>query len=484
MLRLITISFLFVSLFSFTYPNISIEKGKKTIISGKITNTTNPGKSLMIRDAGLPFNFDPNHPTDIDEAGNFTLELEINKPQYYEIQYKRRVMQLFISPGDELQITFEANNMNYSIEYAGTGSEMNTFLKDRVLQDLGLIGRKNALYKMEWEEYEENINKHKEKRQKALDQFLDGKKVKGNLAVFAALEQAQIDGLWGTFYMQYPSHSAHYAKKNAKEQWPKLDLDKATKLLSKEIIALESKTYRDFLNQYVFSMSDKYYNEKGVPFISRGDFANKVYQYSSKIIDQGWQLDYLKARIIYEQVNKFGLADMEQPVDDFRKTVDKKNKNYYKAVDDVWNKWASVKPGVDAPDIIGKDINGNEIKLSDYRGKLVYIDVWATWCGPCRAEIPHLKKAEELFHGKDVVFMSVSIDNDKGRWKSMVEKDELGGVQIHNVGGWGADICKKYNISSIPRFMLIGKDGKIIDVNVARPSHGVAGLIQKKLQEK
>lgn len=122
-----------------------------------------------------------------------------------------------------------------------------------------------------------------------------------------------------------------------------------------------------------------------------------------------------------------------------------------------------------APPISGVDLSGKTVSLSDFRGKYVYVDFWATWCGPCRREIPALQKLEHDFAGKNIVFMSVSLDKDKAPWERMVREKELGGVQL-----WGdptkATFPAAYQISSIPRFVIIGPNGEIVSDNAPRPS--------------
>jgi thiol-disulfide isomerase/thioredoxin len=115
---------------------------------------------------------------------------------------------------------------------------------------------------------------------------------------------------------------------------------------------------------------------------------------------------------------------------------------------------------------------GGATKLEDLRGKYVYIDVWATWCGPCIAEIPHLKKLEEQFHGKNIEFVSISIDTKKDyeKWKKFVVTKELGGIQLFADNDWNSDFVKAYNITGIPRFILIDPDGKVVNANADRPS--------------
>src|SRR4030095_15059946 len=78
------------------------------------------------------------------------------------------------------------------------------------------------------------------------------------------------------------------------------------------------------------------------------------------------------------------------------------------------------------------DVSAKRVAMSDLKGKIVLVDVWATWCAPCKAEIPHLKKLEEEFKGLDIVFVSVSVDKkeDREKWTRFVEKEALGGIQL------------------------------------------------------
>lgn len=115
---------------------------------------------------------------------------------------------------------------------------------------------------------------------------------------------------------------------------------------------------------------------------------------------------------------------------------------------------------------------GGMTKLEDLRGKYVYLDIWATWCGPCRAEIPYLKKVEEAFHGKNIEFVSISIDTkkDHDKWKKFVDEKELGGIQLFADNDWNSDFIKAYGITGIPRFILIDPKGNIVNANADRPS--------------
>jgi thiol-disulfide isomerase/thioredoxin len=130
------------------------------------------------------------------------------------------------------------------------------------------------------------------------------------------------------------------------------------------------------------------------------------------------------------------------------------------------------------------DINGKKVAMNDLRGKVVLVDVWATWCVPCRGEIPHLKKLEEEFKGSDVAFMSVSVDKqeDRDKWIKFVEKEQLGGIQLF--AGEDKTFNDFYKVIAIPRFMVFDREGKIVDVDAARPSEpGLKVLLSNLIQQ-
>ena len=128
--------------------------------------------------------------------------------------------------------------------------------------------------------------------------------------------------------------------------------------------------------------------------------------------------------------------------------------------------------GKPSPDFDYENYKGGKTKLSDLKGKYVYIDLWATWCGPCRAEIPFLKTTEEKYHGKNIEFVSVSIDkaSDNEKWKKFVADKNLGGIQLFADKDWSSDFVTSYGVTGIPRFILIDPKGNIVSPDAERPS--------------
>ncbi len=124
---------------------------------------------------------------------------------------------------------------------------------------------------------------------------------------------------------------------------------------------------------------------------------------------------------------------------------------------------------------------GGNTSLSDLKGKYVYLDIWATWCGPCLKEIPSLKRVEKQFEDKNINFVSISVDEGKGYkgdaaeaykgWKKMVTQKELTGMQLMADNGFMSDFIRAYKINGIPRFILIDPEGNIVNADAPRPSN-------------
>ncbi len=124
------------------------------------------------------------------------------------------------------------------------------------------------------------------------------------------------------------------------------------------------------------------------------------------------------------------------------------------------------------------DYKGGEKSLDSFKGKFVYIDVWATWCAPCIQQIPFLKTLEKEYHGKNIAFISISTDEARRsggsweaaekKWRDFVKAKQLTGIQL-----WAAEdisFQQDYQISGIPRFILIDPKGNIVNANAPRPS--------------
>lgn len=119
-------------------------------------------------------------------------------------------------------------------------------------------------------------------------------------------------------------------------------------------------------------------------------------------------------------------------------------------------------------DFAFNDKDGNPVKLSDHvgKGKYTLLEFWASWCGPCRADIPHLKEAYELYHPAGFEVISISMDDDKNKWLKAINEENMTWLQVSDLKAFKGDFSKVYNFNGIPTCVLVGPDGEIITRNM------------------
>ena len=165
-----------------------------------------------------------------------------------------------------------------------------------------------------------------------------------------------------------------------------------------------------------------------------------------------------------------------------KNVTDEKVKEAAKKAYDVATKLTSGSPSPKFSNY--ENFNGGTTSLDDFKGKVTYIDIWATWCLPCRGEIPALKELEKKFHGKDVAFVSISIDQNKDEWKEFVKSEDLKGVQLFAENAFESQFIQDYGIRQIPTFIIIDKEGKIVNTDAPRPSSDeITGLLEGLLKK-
>lgn len=275
----------------------------------------------------------------------------------------------------------------------------------------------------------------------------------------------------------------------------------------KTIVLNADGTFEDTLNitdgKYRFKIGDEYGNiylknneslhletdykdfDQALKFSGQGDIVEKTQAETDKL--------HLILNYIKESNAKLPEEEFELKMDEFRESY-AALKNKYNALDATFwkdsdesiekniesfskyraNKAAIIEKytGVASPSFAMENIEGEIVSLEDFEGKYIYLDVWATWCGPCKREIPALKRIEEHYQDTDLVVISMSIDEvqDKGKWEKFVKEENLQGVQIFAENAWNSEFIKALEIRSIPRFILIGPDGIIVSPDAPRPS--------------
>lgn len=130
----------------------------------------------------------------------------------------------------------------------------------------------------------------------------------------------------------------------------------------------------------------------------------------------------------------------------------------------------SLAEGTKFPDFNEKDLDGKPLSVANYKGKIVLIDFWATWCGPCRGELPNVLKVYEANHPKGFEIIGISLDQDQEKLKSFIKDQKMPWQQYFDGKGWGSKLAAKYGVNSIPATYLLDGEGVIIGKDLRGPA--------------
>lgn len=232
--------------------------------------------------------------------------------------------------------------------------------------------------------------------------------------------------------------------------------------------------YRWYLNmrlQPIFNNILNYHYENGIK-TEEYEYINKAIVKDPKLNDYR---DLLMAIFIF---HTSASSEMDynlgsKLINSFKK--DYPQSKYLKELENMLTNFYQLKSGMSMKDIEMHDTNGKAFSVSSLKGNLVYIDVWATWCGPCIDELEYSKKLSKKYsNSPDLKFLYVSIDEDTENWKKFLRKNSqikgLHGIQNSEFVEDSSMITRLYKFTGIPRYILINKDGKIVTANAKRPS--------------
>jgi peroxiredoxin len=192
------------------------------------------------------------------------------------------------------------------------------------------------------------------------------------------------------------------------------------------------------------------------------------YNWVQSNITSSYIKDLFNTKSIIDDFKQNSFSDVENVYKKFLKTcktpyLKNKLQKYYTSI-------KSLKPGNSAPSFSLKNEKGQIVSLSDYKGKVVYIDFWGVSCAPCINDITNfIPDLHNRYKGKEVVFINICIDSKVKQWKYALDKYKLDGINLIAEGFDDNPVCKKYNISSIPHYILIDKNGKIANNNAIPP---------------
>jgi len=413
------------------------------LLTGKITNLHN--KEIILSKTNRSYS----KKITINTDGTFKDSMKIKSGFYRLISGKNKVL-FYLENGNTIEINADANNFKSSLNISGSGAGATNYLSKKSQISSSL--RTSAFFKLNETEFIHTAKKIKS----ALNRTLDT--MQGVSKNFKALEERNIN-------YSYVYQLSHFKKlnkinnqvsKELKQELQKIDFNK-------EEDYRFSSAYYTLIGEYYKGQTDELVKTDS---IDRGLASIKIYSTISNQTIRN-ELIYIQARMSISQTKSLDAFYQTY----MRASTDEKNNA---EISKIYHNIKKVSEYKFSPKFIDyENFEGGTTSLDDFKGKYVYIDIWATWCGPCLGQIPYLKKVEKKYHNKNIEFLSISIDQEKNydKWRSMVKDRELGGVQLLADNNFNSQFIKDYAITGIPRFILLDPQGKIIDANAPRPSN-------------
>jgi thiol-disulfide isomerase/thioredoxin len=410
-------------------------------LSGKITNTED--RKIWIK--GESFEKEINLKPD----GTFSEKLPIDYEGIYAIETSKNRMPLYFSKDSKISLTADDSNFNSTLKYTGKGSIENQYIAKKTIITSQISFKDYKLNETEFLKKLEKIMSSVKNLFQSTKFSDDYFKQKETLNLHY-LEQRNL-----LFYNIFYNYSPNESKVSGK--FPKYD----------EKMDLDNESDFLFSTEYQDIVITKFNRN------IKGDGTSPNVQVKDAIPEiKALKSQSIKNRLIQNGINEISIknANYKNTYNEFFSiTNDPKIKEILTT---NYNNTIAVEPGKPSPIFNYENQKGGKTSLESLKGKYVYIDVWATWCGPCRQEIPSLEKVEEQFQGKNIAFVSISIDNikDREKWSNLIIGKKMSGIQLLADREFNSKFIREYNILAIPRFILIDTNGNIVNANAPNPS--------------
>ncbi|GGI57619.1 TlpA family protein disulfide reductase [Winogradskyella haliclonae] len=420
------------------------------LVSGAFKNTK--AKEVIISKGETEFKLA------INDDGTFSDTLKIEKPGFYNFSADGPPKSVYIDFGDNLKVIADAKSPILEMTFEGEGAIENNYLSSKVgVRSFADKGAK-ALFSLDEVAFRNKIESDKNENLKTLSS------IEGIDSNFKTLEETNLKYETLTLYNDYQNGHRYFTNKR------------------------EFEVSEDFLPQslkdMVFDSGSDYENSEAYKKLALNTSLDATFKdiesFSNIKPADLTPISEIKIQALKNDVISYVGTMIMSPANANMKDIyqffsdNSTDPETKKILTNTYNKNKNLLKGMPSPKFVNYENNaGGETSLDDLKGKYVYVDVWATWCGPCIGEIPSLKKVEKQYHGKNIEFVSASIDtpNAYDKWKSMIKEKELGGTQLLADNAWQSKFVQDYAIDGIPRFILIDPDGNIISADAPRPSN-------------
>ncbi|MDO4228443.1 MAG: TlpA disulfide reductase family protein [Capnocytophaga sp.] len=409
------------------------------ILSGKIEKSEGTSLQLMGGDV--------NQPIEIQADGSFVDTLNV-KSNYYILFNQNVYVPLYLKQGDEVKLNIDLSERPAVVKISGRDTLANVYLQKKM--ELTRENQKN--FREVFQGSPEDFKKFADELSKKYDTFLAD--FKGLPKEFVELEKKSNKYTDLKLKASYAQVKARMAKEG----------EEVPQTFAEELNSIDYDNANDFetFAEYQQLVTQNFYSKVG----TSGDW-NAAVDYIRSLKSANIKAS-LAELLVGSALSAKNTPEQNKAIIDAIKEFSKDEKIVKKAVARYTS--FSLKDGDVSPAFNLENFAGGKTSLESLKGKLVYIDVWATWCVPCLKEAPALHALEKEYHGKDIAFVSISIDKEKEKWKKFLTENASVGIQLHEDVEAEGNFAELYDIQAIPRFILIDKNGAIINKNAPRPS--------------
>jgi len=416
------------------------------IFSGKIENANSENV--------LVYNSNFKHQIEIQEDGTFSDTLYIEDNNHLSFRIGNESSAFYLEKGSNVNLTIDTKMFDESIVYTGAGADENNLLAQRYLLNESLMGEIREMYSMEEAEFLAKIEEVKAENEKTINESTASE----------AFKKMQLDDATFGFASSMQNYEGYHGYFTGKQEFEVSDDFKAKEVdyaTNDENSFRASSNYRSLINNHFSNLVGEKTEDMS-------------YLAALKEVIGGQDNAYIKEELLKGTFAYRLMRPSDELEEGYNFLVENtSNESYTTSYTEKYDKLKVLVKGMPSPQFTDyENHQGGTTSLAELKGKYTYIDVWATWCGPCKREIPHLKEVEEKYHDKNIQFVSTSIDRaqDHDTWVSMVTEEELSGIQLMADKDWKSDFVQDYAIDGIPRFILVDPDGNIVSADAPRPS--------------
>lgn len=394
----------------------------------------------------------------VDAAGEYHFSTDLEDPVLAYLQCGDKSVEMYLYPGDKINIDFDVNNFPNSIRIEGKSSGLNTYLleerKTFASSLESVVKKSETLSPEEFVDFAKTLNKKR-------NQFFDKYQKKHDLTPLdKSFIESNLNYAFATMMFNYEDVQQYIQRKDI------IDLPKNYYSFLKNIPltvedVLPNIHYVDFINQFLEHQKEKGDNQ----FLTKTELAKQFFK--------GEVLAFVQAKEL-ATVCQLGKAHLYgNSIQEF--IANNEHEQYNNVLRAIYNENKPIQVGSTAPDFALTDIDGNSVHLSDLKGKVVCIDFWATWCRPCIKSMTYSQRMVNQYKGKDVEFLYVSMDENASSWEGYVKGQNLTGKHLNAMSGKGylSDIAKLYKVKQLPTYVIVDKDGKVAFNKAGSPGNSV-----------